>query len=334
VAVVIPCFRVAKSILDVIAGIGTEATRIYVVDDCCPEQTGDLVSAHCRDPRVVVIRNPRQVGVGGATIAGYQQALADGTRVIVKIDGDGQMDASLIPRFVRPILAGEADYTKGNRFYRLGDVRAMPRARLLGNAALSFLTKFSTGYWDLFDPTNGFTAIHAAVLRELPLEKVSRGYFFESDLLFRLGTMRAAVLEVPMPARYSDEESNLRITRVAHRFLIGHLKNFAKRIFYNYYLRSFSLASVELVLGVVFLAFGIWVGASAWIAGAMSGRVATSGTVMLAGLPVIVGVQLLLAFLGHDVENQPRAALHPRLGSEADEEGSAASDPTDPSSPR
>ena len=218
-----------------------------------------------------------------------------------------------IPRLLRPLLEGEADYAKGNRFYRLTDLQAMPRARLLGNAVLSFLTKFSSGYWELFDPTNGFTAIHAKVARELPLAKIAEDWFFESDLLFRLGTIRAVVAEIPMEARYGGERSNLRPLRVVVPFLRGHLRNFAKRIFYAYYLRSFSLASVELALGILFVGFGAGLGAYHWVTSYRAGVFASSGTVMLAALPVLIGVQLLLAFLNYDMQSQPRAPLHRRL---------------------
>lgn len=211
IAVVIPCFRVKRFILEVLAGIGPEVSDVFVVDDACPEGTGDLVEAECRDPRVRVVRHETQRGVGGATLTGYRRAIDAGATVIVKVDGDGQMDPALVPRMAAPILAGSADYTKGNRFYRPDDLTPMPATRLIGNALLSFVTKFSTGYWEVFDPTNGFTAIHARVAAELPFEKIAPGYFFESDLLFRLGTLRAVVVEVPMAARYEDEESNLRI---------------------------------------------------------------------------------------------------------------------------
>nr|NIR58837.1 glycosyltransferase family 2 protein [Gammaproteobacteria bacterium] len=271
VAVVVPCFRVSKQILDVLGAIGPEVARIYVVDDCCPDGSGDLVEAECRDARVKVLRNDRQRGVGGAVLTGYRQALRDGADVLVKIDGDGQMDPGLVPRLIAPILDASADYTKGNRFYRPDDLQAMPRVRLFGNAILSFLTKFSTGYWEVFDPTNGFTALHGAVARELPLDKLSEGYFFESDLLFRLNTVRAVVAEIPMAARYEDEESSLRIPRTTGLFLLGHASNLAKRIVYNYYLRSFSLASIELVLGLLLLAFGVTVGAYHWIVSPLRG---------------------------------------------------------------
>ena len=202
VAVVIPCYRVRAQILGVLGQIGSTAERIYVVDDACPEKTGAFVQDACEDPRVEVIFNPVNAGVGGAVIEGYKVALRDGMEVIVKLDGDGQMDPALIPDLVRPIAAGDADYTKGNRFYNLERIREMPRLRIVGNALLSLMTKLSAGYWDIFDPTNGFTAIHWKVARQLPFEKISRRYFFETDMLFRLNTIRAVVLDVPMDARY------------------------------------------------------------------------------------------------------------------------------------
>ncbi|HKJ25013.1 MAG TPA: glycosyltransferase, partial [Myxococcota bacterium] len=229
----------------------------------------------------------------------------DGADILVKLDGDGQMDPSDIPRLVAPILDGEADYVKGNRFHSLEDLRGMPAVRLVGNSILSFLTKLSTGYWDLFDPTNGFTALDAGVARELPFEKLSRRYFFESDLLFRLGIQRRVVRDVPMPARYDGEPSSLSVREVAWEFLWGNLRNFGKRIFYGYFLRDFNIASVELVLGTLMLVLGTTVGVDQWLESGRTGRPATAGTVMLAALPVMIGVQLLLAFLGFDMQNVP-----------------------------
>src|SRR3954451_13199625 len=186
IAVVIPCFRVKRYILDVIARIGPEVDAIYVIDDKCPESSGAFVTEQVADARVTVLFHAENQGVGGATLTGMRRAAEQGATVIVKIDGDGQMDPALIDRFVRPILRGEADYTKGNRFNDLDRIRSMPMARLIGNAVLSFVTKVSSGYWDIFDPSNGYVAIHARVLEHLPLEKVSRRYFFEADLLYWL----------------------------------------------------------------------------------------------------------------------------------------------------
>ena len=310
VAVVIPSYRVTAHIVEVIDAIGPEVWRIYVIDDACPDGSGEHVLASCNDPRVKVLPHDVNKGVGGAVMTGYQTALADGASIIVKVDGDGQMDPTLIPLFIEPILAGEADYTKGNRFFNLEEVQSMPRLRLFGNAVLSLMAKLSTGYWDLFDPTNGYTAIHADCARYLPFEKISKRYFFESDMLFRLNILGAVVHDVPMDAVYGDEVSNLKIRKIVTEFLAKHVINFGKRIFYNYYLRNMSVASIELPLGILLALFGTFYGVSHWIASARSGTETPAGTVMLAALPVIMGVQLILAFVAHDVASVPRRPLH------------------------
>ena len=310
ISVVIPSYKVTRHILGVIAGIGPEVSRIYVVDDKCPDGSGQFVREHCHDPRVVVIAHAENQGVGGAVMSGYQAAIAEGVDIIVKVDGDGQMDARLIPDFVAPILAGEADYTKGNRFFDLEQISQMPAIRLFGNAVLSLLTKLSSGYWDLFDPTNGYTAIHADAARHLPLHRISKRYFFETDMLFRLNTINAAVVDVPMDASYGDEVSNLKISKIVTEFLVKHLRNFGKRIFYNYYLRNMSLASIELPLGLLMLLGGGGYGIVHWLQSAHAGVATAPGTVMLSALPVLMGMQLVLAFLAHDIAAVPRRPMH------------------------
>ena len=314
IAVVIPSYRVTAHILEVIASVPECVACIYVVDDACPDGSGDLVQSRCSDPRVTVLRNPVNLGVGGAVMHGYRQAIADGCTVIVKIDGDGQMDPELLPRFVAPIIAGYADYAKGNRFYDLRNIRQMPMLRLTGNAVLSFMAKISTGYWDIFDPTNGYTAIDARVAAALDLDKVSSRYFFETDLMFRLGIQRAVVVDVPMHARYGDEVSNLKISRILGEFLTKHIRNFFKRIFYNYFLRDMSIASFELVGGTLLLLFGLLYGSYHWWLSLATGIAATTGTVMLAVLPVLVGFQMLLAFLAYDFASVPKLPMSDRLG--------------------
>lgn len=309
IAVVIPCFRVGTLVLDVIAAIPNSVRSIYVIDDCCPVSTGKLVSEQCNDPRVNVVMHQQNQGVGGAVMTGYRAALADGHDIVVKIDGDGQMDPALLDGFVAPIIEGRADYTKGNRFHRLRNVRKMPPVRLIGNAALSFMTKISSGYWQLFDPTNGYTACHRSALRELDMETLSRRYFFESDMLFQLNQARAVVLDIPMVARYEDEPSSLSPLRIIAPFLKGHARNTLKRLFGSYFLRGFSVASMELLAGMSAIAIGLCIGTLAWAQSINQGQAATAGTVMLSALPLILGTQLLLSWLHFDVSAEPRVPL-------------------------
>lgn len=309
-AVVIPCYRAQPHVLEVLAAIPASVASIHVVDDACPDGTGDYVRANCNDPRVYVHYNDHNLGVGGAVLRGYEEAMAYDAEIIVKIDGDGQMDPALLPLFVGPILRGEADYTKGNRFFDLTSIGRMPPLRIFGNAVLSFMAKLSTGYWDIFDPTNGYTAIHADVARRLPMQKISQRYFFESDLLFRLNTLRAVVMDIPMDARYGEEVSNLKISRVIGDFLFKHVRNLLKRIFYNFFLRDLSIASFELIVGCALMFGGILYGAGNWIRSAQTGTETTAGTVMLAALPLIIGLQFLLGFLNYDIASVPRRPIH------------------------
>jgi dolichol-phosphate mannosyltransferase len=313
VAAVIPCYREKDRVLDVIAGIGDEVSRIFVIDDACPDGTGAFVRDQCKDPRVSVLTHDGNKGVGGATMTGYEEAWKADCDIIVKVDGDGQMDPARIPDLIAPIVRGDADYAKGNRFHDLAGLSDMPTVRVGGNLFLSFASKLSSGYWDIFDPTNGFTAIHAGVAKALPFAKVSPGFFFESDLLFRLNLLRAVVADVPMEARYGGERSSLKIRNVVIEFLFKHARNTFKRLCYGYFLRDFNIASIELALGSVLLCFGVVFGALKWVESLATGIPTTAGTAMVAALPIIIGTQMLIAFLDFDTRNQPKTPLHPGL---------------------
>jgi len=313
IAVVIPCYRVRNHIQSLLNGIGPEVANIYLVDDCCPEQTGVFVEQHIQDPRIKIIMNPHNLGVGGAVIQGYLAASADGMDVVVKIDGDGQMDPQLIFDFVDPIISGAADYAKGNRFFDLEHINRMPKLRLIGNSILSIANKISSGYWNIFDPTNGYTAIHVDLIRKIAFAKVSKRYFFESDMLFRLNILKAVVVDVPMDAKYGDEKSGLKIPKVMGSFIAGHIRNFCKRIFYNYYLRDMSIASFELPAGLLLFCFGLYYGLTNWYYYSINNMLTPTGSIMISALALIFGFQLLLAFLAFDISAIPRRPIHHRL---------------------
>lgn len=315
VAAVIPSYRVTRHVLDVVKAVPPLVDHIYVVDDACPDGSGRLVKEECVDSRVEVIFHAVNQGVGGAVVTGYRAAIEAGYDIIVKIDGDGQMDPTLARHFVMPIAMGVADYTKGNRFFALETVEGMPVVRLVGNAALSFLSKLSTGYWRIFDPTNGYTAVHREVLRLLPLDKLVGRYFFESEMLFRLGTVGAAVVDVPMRARYENEESSLRVRKVVSEFGAKHVRNIVKRLIYNYFLRDFSVATLEMLAGIFLIFFGLIYGLTAAVKSASLGIETPAGTIAVATVSLILGMQMILAFLAFDIARSPVRALHPILTS-------------------
>lgn len=301
VAVVIPCFKSKSSLKGVIDAIGREVDRIYLVDDACPDGTVAAVMETVSDNRIVPIFLESNQGVGGATMTGYRAAMSDGCDIIVKVDSDGQMNPRLIPQLIKPIKNRHADYTKGNRFFSIEDAAQMPKVRFIGNFFLSFISKASSGYWNVFDPTNGFTAIHRNALAMLPLDKIEKRYFFESDMLFRLNTIEAVVQDAPMKAQYGDEISGLEPGKELIRFSGKHLSRLVKRIVYRYFLRGVSAGSIFLLGGIFFLFLFALVTLLFLGHSTITGEASSPGEVMAAGACLIIGVQMLLAFFVIDV---------------------------------
>lgn len=313
-AAVIPCYRCASSIGSVVTAIPNEVGIIVCVNDCSDDETGEVLARLAEDDsRISVITHETNRGVGGATMTGYREAIRRGAQVLVKIDSDGQMNPAFIGAFAQPILAGEADYVKGNRFFDIDLVRQMPTTRLIGNAGLTFFSRISSGYWELSDPANGYTAISSAVFSLLPEHKIHSRYFFESDILFRLNTFGAVVVEQPLETRYGEEISNLSITHTLMTFPLLHARNFIKRIFYSYVLRNFDVATLNLFGGILLCLFGMIFGVTRWLEGAASGTPATAGTVMLSVTPLLVGFQMILSFLHQDIARTPRVPIQKRI---------------------
>ena len=309
IGVVIPSYKVKNQITDVLIELIPLNYNIYVVDDKCPENSGKFVEENFNEDLIKVLYNKNNLGVGGAVKTGYKQAIKDDCDIIVKLDGDGQMNPNLIKKLIAPIINEEADYVKGNRFFNLDTLRKMPFIRLFGNSILSIINKAVNGYWDILDPTNGFTAIHKNALKLINLDKIDNRYFFESDMLFRLNTIKAVVHDMPMDAKYADEKSNLSIKKILIEFPPKYIIRFIKRIFYTYFLRNFSIATFELIFGTTLFNFGIIFGIIKWNESVNTGIVTSTGTVMIAVLPIILGFQLLLSFLNYDISNIPKNPL-------------------------
>jgi dolichol-phosphate mannosyltransferase len=309
IAAVIPCYKVREHVVGVVEGALEHVNHVFVIDDCCPQGSGDLVREKFSDARVTVLSHEQNRGVGGAMKTGYLAAFASGHEIAVKVDGDGQMDCDYIPALVQPILCGEADYTKGNRFYRREFLASMPVLRLVGNSALSLMAKASSGYWNIMDPTNGYTAIHAIAAREVELSKLDDRFFFETDMLFRLNLARAVVQDVAIESRYGSEKSNLRIAPALLEFSLKNARNFCKRFLYNYVIRDVSVGTIQAIAGLLLSVFGVAFGSWSWMQSAAADRDTPVGTVMLATLPIILGFQLLLAALSFDIASVPRRPI-------------------------
>jgi dolichol-phosphate mannosyltransferase len=304
ISVVIPSYKVAKYIMNVINDVPEFVNYIIVIDDKCPQNSGDIAKTST-DSRVIVCYHEENQGVGGAVVTGYKKAIELTSDIVVKIDGDGQMDVNYMRKLIQPIIDGKADYTKGNRFSDFKALRAMPKVRLFGNSGLSFLVKAASGYWNLMDPTNGYTAINKHALEELDLDNLDKRYFFESDMLINLNIENAVVVDVEIPAKYGNEESSLSITKTLLGFPQKLFKGLCKRIFLKYFIYDFNMLSLYLVVGLPMLLFGILFGSIKWIEAIVNETVTTTGTIMLAALPIILGTQFILQAIQIDMNNIP-----------------------------
>lgn len=315
IAVVIPCYRVEREIRSVLQGIPKYVKHIIVVDDASPDSTSSIVAASAKkDKRIALIRHESNQGVGGAMLTGFRKALELGAQIVVKVDGDGQMDTSRMPELIAPLIRGQADYTKGNRFRDFTSLQQMPLIRRVGNMGLAFLSKAATGYWNLFDPTNGFVAIRSEVLAQLPLERIDKSYYFETSMLANLYLLGAMVKDIPMPARYQSEVSNMLIHRILFQFPFKLFGTFVKRLVLKNYIYDFTIGSIYILVGLPLLTFGLTFGIDKWIEYARQrGVTAPTGTVMLPTLSVLLGIQLLLSAIEIDLRSVPKEPLSPPL---------------------
>jgi glycosyltransferase involved in cell wall biosynthesis len=294
----------------VIASLPSYLKHIIVVDDASPDETAEVLRTHAQeDHRITLICHETNQGVGGATLTGFRKALELGAQIIVKVDGDGQMDMTYLPDLLTPLIEARADYTKGNRFRDFQALQKMPLVRRMGNMALGFLTKAATGYWNLLDPANGFVAIRSNVLAQLSLDQIDRTFFFETSMLANLYLINAVVKDIPIPARYQGEISNLAIHKIVLEFPSKLLKTFIRRLILKNLIYDFSMASIYIFTGLPLLLFGLIFGITRWVYYASRDIPAPTGTVMLPTLSVLLGVQFMIAAIEIDLRSTPTESL-------------------------
>lgn len=308
-AAVVPAYKEELMISRVIETMPDYVDDIVIVDDCSPDNTSGAVEQVGSD-RVTLIRHEVNQGVGGAIITGHKAALDLGADINVIMAGDAQMDPRYLPQLLDRVTDGGYGFAKANRFYAPESFTGMPGYRVFGNIVLSFMTKLTSGYWNLFDPQNGYTAVRADVVRRLPLDRVAKRYSFENDLLIHLNILQVPAVDVPIPAVYGDEVSSIKLRRVIpellHRLTVG----FWTRIWYRYVLWSFSPIALLLFLGLALFVFGIAV--TVWMIFQILGSaIATAATVMLAALPLMLGAQMLISALQLDIQATPSTPTYP-----------------------
>jgi glycosyltransferase involved in cell wall biosynthesis len=305
VAVAVPAYNEERFVVSVIQTIPAFVDHIVVVDDCSKDGTYNAVS-NALDGRTQLLSSSQNQGVGGATVLGYKKALDCGADILVKMDADGQMRPEYLEKLITPLIDDGYSYAKGNRFLVPEFLPEMPKHRLLGNVILTFMTKLASGYWHIFDPQNGYTAIRSDALKRIDLTRLHKRFFFENDMLYQLNLSNARVADVPIPARYGNEDSSLSIFQTAVTFPFLLFRRFISRVGHKYVMRDFSPIALFLILGSLLFAWGFVFGAYAWVRSIVTGDLTSVGTVMVSVLPLILGFQLILQALVLDIAETPK----------------------------
>lgn len=207
IAVVVPAYNEARLIARTLTSIPAFVTHVVVVDDASTDDTAAIARA-LGDARVEVVHHAVNQGVGAAIVSGYRAAFARGATVCAVMAGDAQMDPRDLRAVITPVLRGEADYAKGDRLSFPRAWARMPRARFLGNRALSFLTNLATGL-SIRDSQCGYTALSSRAAERLPLERLWPRYGYPNDLLGMLAEQKLSVQEVLVRPIYADEVSGV-----------------------------------------------------------------------------------------------------------------------------
>ncbi|MEU5880335.1 glycosyltransferase family 2 protein [Spirillospora sp. NPDC047279] len=303
VAVVVPAHNEQELIGKTIVGVPAFVDHVIVVDDASTDETAERVE-EMRDARVVLLRHERNTGVGGAIVDGHRKALELGADVNAIMAGDAQMDPEYLVALLDPIADDGYGFTKANRFFGRAGLAGMPLSRLVGSTMLSFVTKLASGYWNLFDPQNGYTAITRDALARIDLDRLAARYSFENDLLIWLNIAGVRAKDVPIPGVYGEEVSGMRLHRVIPEISGLLFVGFWRRMMRKYVVPSFSPIALMLFTGLFLCTIGSIVGV--WVSlHSLGEATASAGSVLLAVGPFLVGINMLVHALSLDIQATP-----------------------------
>lgn len=304
VSLVIPAHNEEKLIVPTLKSVPSSIDRIYVIDDGSTDSTSQVVfNLAKQDKRITLIKHTINKGPGKAIISGYKQSSKEGYDVTVVIGGDNQMDLADLPNFLEPFVYKKVDYTKGNRFIGPASAfKVMPKKRFIGNSILSLLTKFTSGYWGIFDTQDGYTAISKGAIDKIDWDKVWGGYGYPSDFLIVFNTYNLRVKDVPRRAIYlpGEKQSQIKILKYILRMLPLFFRRFFWRLKVKYFYQQFHPLILFYFLSFIFIPVGFILGVRAIYLSTI--RTPPINSTILSALLLIVGIQLFLFAMFFDMQ--------------------------------
>ncbi|MEW6752657.1 MAG: glycosyltransferase family 2 protein [Candidatus Latescibacterota bacterium] len=305
IALVVPAHNEQRLIGPTLEGVPEAIDQIYVVDDASQDATAHIVEERAlADPRVTLLRHERNQGVGQGIITGYLQASRDGCDIAVVVGGDNQMPLEQVGDLLDPVVEGQADYSKGNRFLMPNaGLEDMPWTRLIPNALISAMTKVASGYYKVFDVVDGYTAISRRAIELVDWSKARKGYGYPMDFLVRLNAYGLKVRDVPRRAIYLPGERQSQIKGFRYLMDVSPMlvRGFFWRLLRRYLVRDFHPLFFFFLFAMVFLPLGVLYGIflvyQQWAGIGVSGPRS-----VVCALMIIMGIQFLLFAMLYDMQ--------------------------------
>lgn len=304
ISLVIPAYNEERLIKPTLESVPRTIDHVYVIDDKSTDNMASVIGECAKkDKRIELLRHKKNYGVGAGIITGYLKSVEDKYDIAVVIGGDNQMDLEDLPNFLEPLVKGEADCTKGNRFLYAGGVPAvMPFKRVLGNSSLSLIVKLASGYYRIFDTQDGYTAITADGIKRVNWRKAYKRYGYPGDFLILFNTFGLRVKDVPRKAIYlkGERQSQIKIVKYIIKVLPLYTKKFFWRLWTKYLLRDFNPLVLFYFGSFIFIPLGfIWGIRILYFA--IRGAAPTNETILTA-LLIINGVQFLIFAMLFDMQ--------------------------------
>ncbi len=321
VAVVVPAFNEESQVGRVVETLPAWVDQVFVVDDGSTDATAAIVQglAAAEPARVKLVRLDANRGVGAAIEAGYRRAFGAGSELVAVLAGDGQMDPDELSTLLDPLVEREADYTKGNRLILGTAWQSIPHVRLLGNAAISVLTKIASGYWHVADSQNGYTAITRPALEQLLKAGIYPRYGMPNDVLVKLNVHNFRVRDVPMQAVYGvGEQSKMKVSRVFLPIAGLLVRRFFYRLWDKYVVRDTHPLVLFYLLGLVLAPLGFLYGLLILLTRVIGPTllgvsvfdvfrpICSDSGIVLCAVVTLAGLQMLLFAMWFDMQDNAR----------------------------